>query len=472
MPVTLSLLTMEHTKSKYLIWLETLHREYTDQTNITLFGKQAMLIKLLADTHEVKCRFENILTKLQTKKLLLEEDDIEYKEWYDPNKWKINSKMLVDHDVAETLGINNKDNVINTYPNKLIEAFENDSKIDNNRFNLLVSLLYVFDTIVDEQAICVAIDNEVKQLQLILQKIENEKNNEKSSEEYAEYFNKKKDEYLNFFTKSSLEGEHKKWKKGIYDNDIMNAYKVRRAELVLNIFDSGFLDDLKAKYHSRTPKDIFGFKEYSFEKWENREIDALKYFICLTQLCPFKDDMIDFSDHAKIGKYIYEEHIEKPMVKDFLKNMEIIILVQDEMKALNAQNKVEEGDKDESSSESVRDKKIKQAILQIQKEKLFKKKYDYTWIMLFMKEVNKNKNNEDYKYKYLDLPTFNSSQSFVEYLKTLELSNLPSDKSINGKQNCTNGSFPWTFTDKTDESVKKNRNKIVSRFISYYNTGK
>lgn len=336
---------MEHTKSKYLIWLETLHREYTDQTNITLFGKQAMLIKLLADTHEVKCRFENILTKLQTKKLLLEEDDIEYKEWYDPNKWKINNKMLVDHDVAETLGINNKDNVINTYPNKLIEAFEDDSKIDNNRFNLLVSLLYVFDTIVDEQAICVAIDNEVKQLQLILQKIENEKNNEKSSEEYSEYFNKKKDEYLNFFTKSSLEGEHKKWKKGIYDNDIMNAYKVRRAELVLSIFDSGFLDDLKAKYHSRTPKDIFGFKEYSFEKWENREIDALKYFICLTQLCPFKDDMIDFSDHAKIGKYIYEEHIEKPMVKDFLKNMEQIILVQEEMKALNAQKIDEEGDK-------------------------------------------------------------------------------------------------------------------------------
>ena len=463
---------MEHTKSKYLIWLETLHREYTDQTNITLFGKQAMLIKLLADTHEVKCRFENILTKLQTKKLLLEEDDIEYKEWYDPNKWKINSKMLVDHDVAETLGINNKDNVINTYPNKLIEAFENDSKIDNNRFNLLVSLLYVFDTIVDEQAICVAIDNEVKQLQLILQKIENEKNNEKSSEEYAEYFNKKKDEYLNFFTKSSLEGEHKKWKKGIYDNDIMNAYKVRRAELVLNIFDSGFLDDLKAKYHSRTPKDIFGFKEYSFEKWENREIDALKYFICLTQLCPFKDDMIDFSDHAKIGKYIYEEHIEKPMVKDFLKNMELIILVQEEMKALNAQNKVEEGDKDEPASELVRDKKIKQAILQMQEEKLFKKKYDYTWIMLFMKEVNKNKDNQDYKYKFLDLPTFNSSQSFVDYLNTLGLSDLPSDKSINNKQNTTKGSFRWTFTDKDDEGEKNRRNYIVTRFISYYNTGK
>ncbi len=471
MPVTLSK-KMEHTKSKYLIWLETLHREYTDQTNITLFGKQAMLIKLLADTHEVKCRFENILTKLQTKKLLLEEDDIEYKEWYDPNKWKINSKMLVDHDVAETLGINNKDNVINTYPNKLIEAFEDDSKIDNNRFNLLVSLLYVFDTIVDEQAICVAIDNEVKQLQLILLNIENEKNKEKSNEEYAEYFNKKKGEYLNFLMKSNIEGEHAKWKKSIYDDDKIYALKERRAELVLNIFDSLFLDGLKTKNHRKTKDDIFGFKDYSFEKWKNREEEALVYFVCLTKLCPFKDDMLDFSNHAKIGRYIYEEHIEKPMVNDFLKNMQLIILVQEEMKALNAQNKVEEGDKDEPASELDRDKKIKQAILQMQEEKLFKKKYDYTWIMLFMKEVNKNKDNQDYKYKYLDLPTFNSSQSFVDYLNTLGLSDLPSDKSINNKQNTTKGSFRWTFTDKDDEGEKNRRNYIVTRFISYYNTGK
>ena len=119
------------------------------------------------------------------------------------------------------------------------------------------------------------------------------------------------------------------------------------------------------------------------------------------------------------------------------------------------------------------DEKVKRAIQKLQEEKLFKNKYDYTWIMLFMKEVNKNKTNDDYKYKSLELPTFDSPHSFVDYLNnTLGLSDLPSDKSINNKQNTTNGFFRWTFTDKNDENEKNRRNDIVNRFISCYNTGK
>lgn len=120
-----------------------------------------------------------------------------------------------------------------------------------------------------------------------------------------------------------------------------------------------------------------------------------------------------------------------------------------------------------------RDEKIKRTILKMQEEGLFKNVYDYTWIMLFMNEVNKYKTNDDYKYKSLELPTFNSSQSFVNYLNnTLQLNNTPSRATIGNQQNNTNGTFPWTFTDTSDENENKRRNHIVTRFISCYNTGK
>ena len=154
-----------------------------------------MLIKLLADMYEVKLRFKNVLAKLKNKTLIvLDDDDVNYKEWYDPNKWKINSTDLKDEDIVETLGVNNTEDISFSFANLLTDIFKNDiSKINNDRFRGLVSTLFVFNTIVDEKIVKKALDNELIQLQEILVKIDTEKNKSKSPEEYADYFKKIKE---------------------------------------------------------------------------------------------------------------------------------------------------------------------------------------------------------------------------------------------------------------------------------------
>lgn len=119
------------------------------------------------------------------------------------------------------------------------------------------------------------------------------------------------------------------------------------------------------------------------------------------------------------------------------------------------------------------EERIKLSILKMQKEDLFKKAYDYTWIMLFMNEVNKNKNNEDYEYKSLELPAFNSSQSFADYLKnTLQLKDTPSRSTIGERKNKTCKRFPWSFEDTSDVTETNRRNNIVRRFLALYTKGR
>ena len=72
---------MTEKKSKYLVWLETLHREYTERTCITQLGRQAASLHLLADMYEVRCRFENLLKRLQNEAIQLNDEDVSYQEW-------------------------------------------------------------------------------------------------------------------------------------------------------------------------------------------------------------------------------------------------------------------------------------------------------------------------------------------------------------------------------------------------------
>ena len=360
-----SFFKMIEQKSKYLIWLETLHREYTERTNITLFGQQAMLIKLLADMYEVRCRFEKILGKLQSEAFVLEDEDVKYEEWYNPEKWKIADNSLHIEDMIETFNIKQGNPLPQTYSNILITPFGENANFDNDRFRNVVSSLFVLNTIVDEQKMEVALDGELKKLQKLLLDISNAKKRKKEPEEYAVFFDAERLKYRkSFITKSKLLAEHRNWKDRNYDDDYKEALKERRVELLLELFDSGFLDDLKVRSHRR-PEDLLGFKKYEFEKWNGREEDAIRYFATLCKICPFRDDMIDFSDHAKIGRYILDEHIEPPMVNAFLRVMELILLVQKEMRTIDDPDYVE--DEDQSPAEAFIEK-VKRILLLMEDE--------------------------------------------------------------------------------------------------------
>ncbi|MBQ3699742.1 MAG: hypothetical protein II886_07515 [Prevotella sp.] len=323
---------MAEQKSKYLIWLETLHREYTERTNITLFGQQAMHIKLLADMYEVRCRFEKILERLQQGAIVLEDDDVDYEEWYNPEKWKITGNELVDEDITETLGIGNKNAMAQSYANALLTPFGENAKFDNDKFRNIVSSLYVLNLVVDNQRIDVAINEELATLQKTLLDISNAKTRELTDDECASFFVDMRDKYLNgFLVNGKLVAEHRKWKEKLLNEIDIDELKERRIELLLGLFDTGFLDDMTLH---RRATDPLGFDNYEFEKWEGKMNEAKKCFAKLCRICPYQGEMIDFSNHATIGRYIIKAHIGPAIVNGFLEQMQLIAMVQRDMRRI------------------------------------------------------------------------------------------------------------------------------------------
>ena len=66
------------------------------------------------------------------------------------------------------------------------------------------------------------------------------------------------------------------------------------------------------------------------------------------------------------------------------------------------------------------------------------------------------------------MPYFNTPASFIAYLKAADVERLPSEDSINKKQNTFTGSFPdWTFTD-CDAMEAKRRINVGKRFLNIF----
>ena len=357
---------MAEKKCKYLIWLETLHREYTERTCITQLGRQAASLHLLADLYEVRCRFERIHERLQGEAIQLEDKGLNYEEWYNPEKWKQSESLFVNEDIRSTFGIKPSSPLAQTYANYLLTPFADNATFNVDKFRDVVSTLFVFDQVVDSQKMEVAIGEELKKLLTALLNISNAKNIQKTDEENAEYFKKERIRYkTGFLMKASLKAKHKKWKDSISEEMNIDVLHERRVELLLSIFDSGFLDDLKKENHRRAT-DVLGIKEYDFEKWNDRMDEAVKYFATLSKLCPFRDDMIDFSHDDKLGKYVISHHIEQSMVNAFLENMELIKMVQSEMQRLDNPDMEDAGEGDSPAESFV--EKVKHIMLKAEED--------------------------------------------------------------------------------------------------------
>lgn len=98
---------------------------------------------------------------------------------------------------------------------------------------------------------------------------------------------------------------------------------------------------------------------------------------------------------------------------------------------------------------------IKEVILQLKAEEVIEHLYDYTWVMLAMNDTK-------------GLPSFDSPQSFVTFLKNIGLDNLPSDSSIKKKNEKVLGVFPdLTFID-ADKTESDRRVNVGKRFLNLY----
>ena len=101
------------------------------------------------------------------------------------------------------------------------------------------------------------------------------------------------------------------------------------------------------------------------------------------------------------------------------------------------------------------DERVLQCIKFMNEEGTLKHLYDYTWLMEVMNQTK-------------GLPSFDTPNSFVGYLRNHGIKRLPSEDSINKKQNVFTGIFPdWVFTD-CDTTEAKRRINVGKRFLSLF----
>ena len=99
------------------------------------------------------------------------------------------------------------------------------------------------------------------------------------------------------------------------------------------------------------------------------------------------------------------------------------------------------------------DEWIVECIKKLKEEQVLKWLFDYTWIM---EVINQTK----------DLPKFNTPSSFINYLNDHGIEFLPSEDTINKKQNKFTGAFPyWVFTD-CDTTEANRRINVGKRFLT------
>jgi hypothetical protein len=109
---------------------------------------------------------------------------------------------------------------------------------------------------------------------------------------------------------------------------------------------------------------------------------------------------------------------------------------------------------EESAGESDNDI-IKEVIQQLKAEEVIAHLYDYTWVMLAMNDTK-------------GLPSFDSPQSFVTFLSTLGLDNLPSESSIKKKNEKVVGVFPDLIFIDADKTEGDRRVNVGKRFLNLY----
>ena len=111
--------------------------------------------------------------------------------------------------------------------------------------------------------------------------------------------------------------------------------------------------------------------------------------------------------------------------------------------------------RESSDDELAMDVRIGMAVHGLWDEGVLKHLYDYTWVMEVMNQTD-------------GMPCFNTPASFIAYLKAADVERLPSEDSINKKQNTFTGSFPdWTFTD-CDAMEAKRRINVGKRFLNIF----
>ena len=124
---------------------------------------------------------------------------------------------------------------------------------------------------------------------------------------------------------------------------------------------------------------------------------------------------------------------------------------------------VEVVDEDDfADTEIERDLCMKQAIITLRQNKVFRHYYDYTWIMMAINEGHVS-----------DFDVFKSPQVFIDYLYEIGIDQLPTRYTLSLAYSKALGTYPdWTFLDVEKPNEILRRKNVVKQFLSAYGAAK
>ena len=319
--------------------IEQLNIEYKNRASITLFGRQASMLRLLADAYEVRLRFEKLLEIMKQGPSVFEDSDLNYLEWADGAKWQKPEEqeeplIRIQKKTAQTFGISNNSPFAQTYANFMKDAFgERLNNIDIDRYKIIMSSVIASQDVISDYEVKLAIDENIKQLRKTLIEIDNLTSTKKwRKDDYANMYLSLFDDYKNDKLNIILvQADHNNWLKEIVAEPDVNDLFQRRRELLLELFKTGFLDSIKSRMHVPAEDDLL-FCVIKDETLIPDLTDTLKWYAAFKKLCPLNKNVFSFNEYATLGKYIYNNRISIDVCNKFFHIVLLLEIVQQEVK--------------------------------------------------------------------------------------------------------------------------------------------
>ena len=322
-----------------LIWL---HEEYTHRTCIGLLGRQATLLRLLADSYEVALRFDKLLETMKQGPTLMEDSDLDYLEWYDSNKWEKPRAMKPIAKAATLKEMSFKDynQFSYSYANRMKDSLgDRLNNFDDKRLHSLFYEVANSQTVISDSEFDLAIERNLKHLRETLLEIHNFKNEKVWKK--ADYASMYKDFYsiftLSDWEKTYIAKEHKEWLKQLVTDPEKEDYYERRREILISLFNTGFLDSLKNTVKV-LPDDDLDFGKIKDPDLVSDLNDTLKYYAAFKRLCPLEDGKFKMDNYAALGRYVHDNGISRELCWSFFHHLSLLEIVQNELEYIDNPN--------------------------------------------------------------------------------------------------------------------------------------
>ena len=220
-----------------------------------------------------------------------------------------------------------------------------------------------------------------------------------------------------------------------YSDIVLNAFVSRGSKNQMEWWVNEWLPDFFTEAAEGDLLGIFEADGYTLERVEELLLKAPNHLYHLYKV-----------NRERFANHLYYSALPQTLYNRLL----TLLAVREAM-----MKKIEHSVTTELPAELTTEKKFKKCIDVLIDEKVLMNKYDYTWIMEASNQTQ-------------GMPKFNTPSSFKDYIEKIGIGWVPSEDSINRKQNRFSGKFPeWTFTD-CDTTEANRRINVGKRFLNVF----